>query len=113
MGLDNLTDQHWEAASFAVYAAFRDTYNWARCGEPKEIVIFLDYHVGHQGAKGGRELDIDSALRALVLCHNQPNPLTFESIRDFSWTSPSFVRGVLSMVEHRCTPALQGEVPFA
>ena len=110
MGLDNLTDQHWEAASFAVYAAFRDTYNWAGRGE---LVIFLDYHVGHQGAKGGRELDIDSALRALVLCHNQPNPLTFECTRDFSWTSPSFVRGVLSMVEHRCTPALQGEVPFA
>ena len=28
-GLDNLTDQHWEAARFTVYAAFRDVNNSA------------------------------------------------------------------------------------
>ena len=101
MGLDNLTDQHWEAARFAVYAAFRDSYYWTQRGEPKEIIKFLDYHVGLQGAKEGHESYIYPALRPLFLYYWEPNPLTYECFRDFNWTSASFVSGVCSMMQPR------------
>ena len=74
VGLDNLTDQHWEAARFTVYAAFRDVNNTMHCGDPKEIVKFLDYHVGVQGAKEDHQLYISSALQSLLQHPGQPNP---------------------------------------
>ena len=103
-GLDNLTDQHWEAARFTVYAAFRDVNNSAYRGDPKGIVKFLNL----QGAKEDYEPFINSALGSLVLHHEEPSPLTFECTRDFNWTSPSFVRGVLSLMEPRRPIALRG-----
>jgi hypothetical protein len=36
-------------------------------GESKEILKFLDYHVGFQGAKEDHESHIYAALRSLVL----------------------------------------------
>ena len=99
MVLDNLTDQHWEATRLAVYAAFRDYRHMADRGEPKEILKFLDYHVGLQGAKEDHGLYIDSALGSLARSHGLgPDPLTFECVRDFNWTSPSFVRGLRSVM---------------
>ena len=108
MALDNLTDQHWEATRLALYAAFRDNECTADPGEPKEILKFIDYHVGLQGAKEVHESYISYAMASLVRI-GSPDPLTFQCFRDFNWTSPSFVRGVCSMV-HPCRPTeLRGD----
>ena len=109
MGLDNLTDQHWEASRLAIHAAFGDRYHWAYRGEPKEILKFLDYHVGLQGATEGHETYINCALVSLVR-FNRTELLTFPCFRDFNWTSPSFMRGVCSMMHPRHLFKLQGDI---
>ena len=101
MALGNLTDLHWEAARLAVYAAFTDPRYMAIRGEPKEILKFLDYHIGLQGAKADHGSYIDAALRSLNMDYDEPNYLTFQSARDFNWTSLPFVRGLRSMMHSR------------
>ena len=110
MGLDNLTDQQWEAARFAVDAAFKDYRDMAYRGDPKEILKFLDYHVGLQGAKEDHGSFINSALRSLVLQYEEPDPLTYECVRDFNWTNLSFVRGVCSMMYPHRPGGFRGNV---
>ena len=109
MGLDNPTDQHWEAARLTVSAAFMGPCSTSR-GDPKEILKFLDYHVGFQGVKDDHESHVDAALQSLVPHHEEPNPLTFECARDFNWTSLSFVSGVRSMMHPRRPGGLRGNV---
>ena len=67
MALDNLTDQHWEATRLALYAAFRDNECTADPGEPKEILKFIDYHVGLQGANISKLWKQFYNLAALVM----------------------------------------------
>ena len=110
MGLDTLTDQHWEASRLTIYAAFTTSYQMANRGEPKEILKFLDYHVGFQGAKEDHGLYIDPALRSFLRVFGQPDPLTYDCIRDFDWTSPSFVKGVCSMIHPHRPGGFRGNV---
>ena len=109
MDLDNLTDQHWEAARFAVYAAFRDYRYAAYRGDPKEVIKFLDYHIGLQGAKEDHESYISSALRSLNHI-GEPKSLTYECVRDFNWTTPSFVKGVRSMMQPHRPGGFRGNI---
>jgi hypothetical protein len=104
MALDHLTDEHWD---LVIYAAFQHRQYVANPGEPKEILKFLDYHIGVQGAKEDHGPYIDSAMRALVRCLGS-NPLTIECVRDFNWMSPPFIRGVYSMMHPSRDVAFRG-----
>ena len=98
MAPDNLEDQHWEAARLAVRGAFG---GWPRSpGEPKEIVKFLDYHVGLQGVGEDHGLYITYASQAILFLQDNEgiNPLGSKCVRDFDWASPSFVGGIRSMM---------------
>jgi len=110
MSPDNLTDQHWEAARLAIHGAFQrpigeSTIPWV--GEPKEILKFLDYHLGLQGAGEDHRSSIALALGATIITshNNRPVPLIVASIRKFDCASPSFVRGMRSIV-HPSGPSL-------
>ncbi|KAF9778912.1 hypothetical protein BJ322DRAFT_1113791 [Thelephora terrestris] len=108
MALDLLTDEHWEASRLAIYAAFHHWEYVANPGNPKEILKFLDYHVCFLGAEEEHDSYIMSALIPLVR-FDGPDLLTFGCARDFDWTSPSFVRGVCSMMEPRRLPSLKAK----
>lgn len=97
---DDLTDQDWEAARLVAYGAFYG-HHPLETEEPKEILKFLDHHVGLEGAGGGEHgSHIQSALRVIMGLQyiDGLNLLTLKCVREFSWTSPSFVRGVRSMM---------------
>ena len=104
-----MTDQHWEATRLALHAAFRDYGRTADPGEPKEILKFLDYHVGLQGAIEDHETYIGYALASLVRS-GEGDPLTFQCFRDFNWTSRSFVRGVCLMMHPHRPVELRGDI---
>ena len=98
---DNLTDQHWEAARLAVSGAlgrragFESTNSVL--GELTELLKFLDYNLGLQGAGEDHGSSITFALKAIaVKSYNDPgNHLTAEYI---SSAGPSVVRGIRSIV---------------
>ena len=102
MAPDHLSDEQWEAARLAIHGAFN---NWlGEVGEPKEVLKFLDYHVALQGAGGDYEQAIKDAVQGVFLPNRERiDPMTLECVRDFNWTSPSFVKGIRSMMQpHNC-----------
>ena len=101
MAFDDLTDQHWEAARLAAHGAFQENFEVPlEIGEPKGILKFLDYHLGLQGAGEDHMSSISSALAAIFVESDEGRVRrpTVECIREFNCTSPSFVRGVLSIM---------------
>ena len=99
---DNMTDQCWEAARLAAHGAFERNVESTppTVGEPKEILKFLDYHLGLQGAGEDHSSSVSLALEAILI---QPHDhrvdrLKVEYIRKFNCTSPSFMRGVCSIM---------------
>ena len=69
-------------------------------GEPKEILKFLDYHLGLQGAGEDHRSSIIVALEAVHVNQDGrwPNPVIAEYIEKFNCTSPSFVKGTRSIM---------------
>ena len=99
---DNLTDQHWEAARLAAHGAFERNVELTppTVGEPREILKFLDYHLGLQGAGEDHSSSIALALEAILI---QPHDhrvdrQRVEYIRKFNCASPSFARGIRSII---------------
>jgi len=102
-GSDNLADEHWEAARHAIRGAFQDNIDdqafAPSVGGPEEIINFLDYHIGLQGAGEDHKSSMHFALDAvLVGLDDQPDPLVVECLRNFNCASPSFVRGMRSVM---------------
>jgi len=103
---DNLTDQHWEASRLAIYGAFHGPpgrFWWPSDidkEEPKEILKFLDHHLGLQGAGVDHGSSIALALEAPFVLSSlyEIGFLTFKCTREFNWGSPSLVRGVRSIM---------------
>ena len=111
MTFDTLTDQHWEAARLAIYAAFR---HWCpgEVGEPKEILRFLDHHVrleGEGGDYGSYIMPATGGIVELQATHGI-NPLSLGCVREFNWASPSFVRGVCSIMQPHSSIELRGNI---
>jgi len=104
MAPDDLTDQHWEAARLAAHGAFQPNVEklYPLVGEPKEILKFLDYHLGLQGEGEDHRLSIEIATDAIPSGSkgNQTRPpaLTVECVKKFKCARPSFVRGVRSVM---------------
>ena len=108
MASNDLTDQHWEAARLAAPRATQrgpDTpFSSPGAGRPKEILKFLDYHLGLYGAGEDHGSSIDLAFGAIIrsdpnwynpwVQHLTADSQTVECIRDFNCTSPSFVKGM-------------------
>ena len=95
---DDLGDQHWEAARFAITGAF---WRWPdSVRRPDEIRRFLDHHVRLQGAGEDHRSHLGYASQAILFLQDEGrfSPLTSEYVRDFDWTNPSFVRGIRSMM---------------
>ena len=113
MASNELTDQHWEAARFAVDGAC-SVVSPSVVGEPKELVRFLDYHIVLHGSGEDYESYITPALKALLRLQDldDVHPPTFQCIRGFNWTSPSFVRGICSMIQPQYNPQLRGDTTF-
>ena len=110
MAPDHLTDQHWEAARVAIQGAFEP---WPETlGEPKEVLKFLDYHVALPGARKDYEPAINSAMQAIILlpAMEQIDPMTLECVRNFNWTSSSFVKGIRSMMQSHNSLSLRRHV---
>ena len=108
MNSDGLTDKHWKSASFALYGSFAQ--GWPEeVGEPKEILKFLDHHIGLQGTGEDHGSTINVALEAILLLPliEGIDPLTLECVRAFNWTSPSLVKGILSMMQPPNPPELR------
>ena len=112
MASNDLTDQQWEAARLTARGSFERnvelTSPWV--GEPKGILKFLDYHLGLQGAGEDHR---DSIAFALVGILNEPhedqaNRLIVEC-RKFNCASPSFVRGVRSIMRPDSPLTLRGD----
>ena len=106
MASDELTDQDWEAARLALHGAFQliadNLIPWV--GEPKEVLKFLDYHLGLQGAGEDHKVSIAAALVATSSHQDgRPSPLVAQCIRNFNCASPSFIKGMRSMI-HSSTP---------
>ena len=103
MASDNMTEEYWEAARYAIRGAFRPTKASLTkvpvMEKPQDLLEFLDHHFGLQGAGEDHISSITCALEAaLVLSHGRPVPLVLESIRSFNCASPSFVRGMRSIM---------------
>ena len=101
MASNDLTDRHWEAARLAVRGAFQENAEGrvSQAGEPKEILKFLDYHLGLQGAGEDHRSSIAFALAGILgLYDERVDPVTVEYIREFDCTSPSFVGGMRSIM---------------
>ena len=117
MACDNLGEEQWKAARLAVGGAFFDWPTFVE--ELEEILKFLDYHVGLQGGGVDHGSYIGYASRAILLLQERQwtDPLSFECFRDFNWASPSFVRGLRSMVKPRNTTTVKvsaiGLIAFA
>ena len=102
MASDDLTDQHWEATRLTVHGAFNmeSAMQPSVVGELGDILKFLDYHLHLQGVGKDHEFSIMTAMRAIVVMSEnfRADPLTAECIRNFILTSPSFAKGVRSMM---------------
>ena len=102
MGSSGLTDQHWEAARLAIRGAFQQNAEEVspQAGEPKEILKFLGYHLGLQGAGEDHRASIAFSLVGIPigLYDDRVDPLTVEYIRELDCTSPSFVGGMRSIM---------------
>ena len=101
MASDDLTDQHWDAARLAIHGAFQDNVEGTppTIGEPKELLKFLDYHLGLQGLGEDHGSSINFALDAIILRSSdyRADPLTIECISNFNRAGPSFANGMLSI----------------
>jgi len=108
---EDLTDQHWEAARLLVEGAWQENVESSppSVGEPKEIFKFLEYHLGLQGAGEDHTSSIDLALEAIheELLDHRPDPLIAECIKKFNFVSPSFVRGMRSVMHPDCSVDLR------
>ena len=101
MAPDDLPDQYWEAARLAIHGAYQDSIDDTipMPGDPKEILKFLDYHLALHGAGENYMSSITAALNATSSTYcGRPPPLMVEGIRNFNCTSPSFVRGMRSIL---------------
>jgi len=104
MASDDLTDQHWEATRLLVEGAWTQNIEDSPppLGEPTEILKFLDYHLGLQGAGEDHGSSITLAMDAILTNGRrygdwaQPPPLIVECVGKFDCLSPSFIRGVRS-----------------
>ena len=70
-------------------------------GEPKEVLKFLDHHLGLQGAGEDHTSSITSALEPFITkspCGRWPDPLIVECISKFNCASLSFVSGMRSIM---------------
>ena len=102
MASDDLTDQYWEAARLAIHGAFQRSVNneipWV--GDPKEIIEFLDHHLGLQAAGEDHRSSIAAALNATSTTHDgRPTALIVKRIETFNCASPSFVKGMRSILD--------------
>ena len=100
MASKNLTDRHWEAARLVIHHVGASLPG---AGESKEILRFLDYHLGLQGAGEDHSPFIASAFAAIRWF----DPLIVECIRNFNCASPSFVGGIRSIIRHNDLVGLQ------
>ena len=102
MAYENLTDQHWAAARLAIHGAFQEGVGVkpSRLGEIKEIFKFLDYHLGLQGAGEAHGSSIRFALGGILSKSrgSRLDPLVIKCIKKFNCASPSFVKGVRSIL---------------
>ena len=103
MASKDLTDQHWEAARLVIHHVARRGLDIASpspvAGGPKEILKFLDYHLGLQSAGEDYSPFIAFAFEAIIRRYDGwIDPLTVECIRNFNCASPSFVGGVRSIM---------------
>lgn len=94
MASGSLTDQQWEASRMALQEAFIGDWDPSEIGEPKELLRFLDHHVYLQGIGESHGPSISAAAYALTENFRE----TLERDVDFDWTSPSFVRGIRSVM---------------
>jgi len=80
-------------------------------GEPKEILRFLDYHLGLQGAGEYHRSAITSALEVIIvgLRGRRANRLTAECTKKLNCASPSFARGVRSILHPDGPVELRGK----
>ena len=102
---EDLTEEYWEAARHVIRGAFRRSTDLPAvtptAGESKEILKFLDHHLGLQGAGEDHTPSIMYALDALTIIvsgDRRPAPLVLEYIRGFNCARPSFVRGMRSIM---------------
>jgi len=105
---DDLTDQHWEAARLAAHGAFERNVESSPplVGEPKEILKFLDHHLGLQGTGEDHTSSFASVLEPFLTKLSSgrwPDPLIVECIEKFNCASPSFVSGMRSIIHPRNT----------
>jgi len=105
MAYDNLTEQDWKAARFAIYGAFQGIEVVpSSVGEINEILKFLTHHLCLHGVRdmvgGDHGTSIVLALKAVVLRSSdyRADPLTAGYIGHLNRTSPAFVNGVHSTI---------------
>ena len=102
MGCDNLTDQHWEAARLAIHGAFQVSGGITQemVGELKEILKFLNHHLALQGTGEDHEASITQALVGIQVGSdgNPADPPTAEYIRNWTHSSPLFMKGICSIM---------------
>ena len=114
MAPKDLTDQHWEAARYAIRGAFQASSETPLdLGGPeliKRILKFLDYHLGLPWAEADYMPSVTVAFGAIVGGRDDwPDHLTVECIRNFNCASPSFVKGVRSMMHPNSLLGFQEE----
>lgn len=114
VGSDDLTDEDWEAARHAIRGSFQDNIDDPSfapyVGEPKEILKFLDYHLGLHGAGEDHGPSIGFALDAsIVQSGGRPDPVIVECLRNFNCASPSFVKGLRLVMDPGCTVRIRGD----
>jgi len=112
---NNLTDQHWEAARLAAFGAFERNVELSPplAGDHKEILKFLDHHLGLQGAGEDHISSFNSVLEPFLIKLSSgrwPDPLVVECISKFNCASPSFVSGMRSIMHPRNTFDLRWKV---
>ena len=96
VGSEDLTEQHWEVARLAI----RNTL-LKKADERKEIFKFLDHHLCLQGEGEDHGSSIASALDAILVTQSsglELDPQGIESVRNFTWSGPSFVKGLRSIM---------------
>ena len=113
MASNILTDQHWEAARLTIHGAFEHGTSdmVSSVGKPTEILKFLNHHLGLQGTGEDHSSSIAFAMDAILVAptpEGHPVPLVAESIRDFDCTSPSFVKGICSIMHSSGSARIQG-----
>ena len=102
MASNDLTDQHWEAARLIARCV---TQSGSGTSTSKEILKFLDHHLGLHGTGEDHSSAITSTFRMIIRVVRYfgvrsvklpaVDPLTVKCIRNFNCASnPSFVRGI-------------------